>query len=196
MSPLELNEKIDYFNQEVKLQVKEHVDEQVDQYRQTLEADFNEFIQKTDQDFDEQLQANKQAVHKEYNKEISELQIKQQRELYLSENKVKEALFKEFEAAIQTYKESPAYLDQLKEVVKNILDFAQGEKCDIYLDQSDANLQAELKEAVQHDITLSDRDFTGGIRGVMRERNILLDYSFSTLLNLEDENFTIKEVIN
>ncbi|MED5769088.1 hypothetical protein VYH72_10730, partial [Streptococcus anginosus] len=102
----------------------------------------------------------------------------------------------EFEAAIQTYKESPAYLDQLKEVVKNILDFAQGEKCDIYLDQSDANLQAELKEAVQHDITLSDRDFTGGIRGVMRERNILLDYSFSTLLNLEDENFTIKEVIN
>ncbi|MDK6232779.1 V-type ATP synthase subunit E [Aerococcus sanguinicola] len=193
---MELNEKIDYFNQEVKLQVKEHVDEQVDQYRQTLEADFNEFIQKTDQDFDEQLQANKQAVHKEYNKEISELQIKQQRELYLSENKVKEALFKEFEAAIQTYKESPAYLDQLKEVVKNILDFAQGEKCDIYLDQSDANLQAELKEAVQHDITLSDRDFTGGIRGVMRERNILLDYSFSTLLNLEDENFTIKEVIN
>lgn len=193
---MELNEKIDYFNQEVKLQVKEHVDEQVDQYRQNLEADFNEFIQKTDQDFDEQLQANKQAVHKEYNKEISELQIKQQRELYLSENKVKEALFKEFEAAIQTYKESPAYLDQLKEVVKNILDFAQGEKCDIYLDQSDANLQAELKEAVQHDITLSDRDFTGGIRGVMRERNILLDYSFSTLLNLEDENFTIKEVIN
>ncbi len=196
MSPLELNEKIDYFNQEVKLQVKEHVDEQVDQYRQNLEADFNEFIQKTDQDFDEQLQANKQAVHKEYNKEISELQIKQQRELYLSENKVKEALFKEFEAAIQNYKESPAYLDQLKEVVKNILAFAQGEKCDIYLDQSDASLQAELKEAVQHDITLSDRDFTGGIRGVMRERNILLDYSFSTLLNLEDENFTIKEVIN
>lgn len=193
---MELNEKIDYFNQQVKLQVKEHVDDQVDQYRQTLEADFNDFIKKTDQDFDEQLQANKQAVHKEYNKDISELQIKQQRELYLSENKVKEALFKEFEAAIMEYKESTAYLDQLKEVIRNILDFAQGEKCDIYIDQSDAKLQAELKEAVDHEISLSDRNFLGGIRGVMRERNILLDYSFSSLLNLEDENFTIKEVIN
>lgn len=50
-----------------------------------------------------------------------------------------------------------------------------------------------LFEETNANIQISDREFLGGVRGVLKDRQVLIDYSSTLLANVED-SFTIKEV--
>ncbi|OYW73391.1 MAG: hypothetical protein B7Z25_01120, partial [Aerococcus viridans] len=64
----------------------------------------------------------------------------------------------------------------------------------VYINQTDAELLDFCREETGSNVQISDRDFIGGARGVLKERQILIDYSFTTLLSHVEEEFTIKEV--
>lgn len=78
-------------------------------------------------------------------------------------------------------------------MLKNIQAYAGREKYDLYIDENDSHLRSQLESYASHPIIISDRPFMGGIRAVLRERQILVDYSFLTFLDRLKENFVIKE---
>ena len=59
----------------------------------------------------------------------------------------------------------------------------------IYINPSDEPRQAALEAATGTRLTLSSEDFIGGTRAVIRDRNILIDNSFYTLLRNEYDRF-------
>ncbi|WP_195854046.1 hypothetical protein [Aerococcus tenax] len=190
---MKLEEKMAYFKDQVTQQSQAEIDQQINQYRQTLEDDYQKFQEQTDETFAHRLVNEKEALRKENNKAISQIQINQQRELFLTEENMKLTLFQTFTKQIESYQKSEAYIEQLKKMLKNIQDYAGREKYDLYIDENDSHLRSQLESYASHPIIISDRPFMGGIRAVLRERQILVDYSFLTFLDRLKENFVIKE---
>lgn len=190
---MKLEEKMAYFKDQVTQQSQSEIDQQINQYRQTLEDDYQKFQEQTDETFAHRLVNEKEALRKENNKAISQIQINQQRELFLTEENMKLTLFQTFTKQIESYQKSEAYIEQLKKMLKNIQAYAGREKYDLYIDENDSHLRSQLESYASHPIIISDRPFMGGIRAVLRERQILVDYSFLTFLDRLKENFVIKE---
>ncbi|MHC3404256.1 hypothetical protein [Aerococcus sp. Group 2] len=190
---MKLEEKMAYFKDQVTQQSQAEIDQQINQYRQTLEDDYQKFQVQTDETFAHRLVNEKEALRKENNKAISQIQINQQRELFLTEENMKLTLFQTFTKQIESYQKSEAYIEQLKKMLKNIQAYAGREKYDLYIDENDSHLRSQLESYASHPIIISDRPFMGGIRAVLRERQILVDYSFLTFLDRLKENFVIKE---
>lgn len=193
---MDLEDKFAYFETQVNKQAQDIIDEQVNQYRATLQKDYDEFVKNTNQEFDAKFENAKKNMRKELNKNISQSQIHLQRDLYLQEEKLKKTLFAEFNDAIQNYMQTDEYRNQLVVMINNLKDYAEKnrEELVVYINHSDQGMYEVLLEETNANIQISDREFLGGVRGVLKDRQVLIDYSFSTLLANVEDNFTIKEV--
>ncbi|KAF3303714.1 hypothetical protein FPV24_01030 [Carnobacterium sp. PL24RED07] len=193
---MDLEDKFAYFETQVNQQAQDVIDEQVNQYRATLQKDYDEFVKNTNQEFDAKFVNAKKDMRKELNKNISQSQIHLQRDLYLQEEKLKKTLFAEFNDAIQNYMQTDEYRNQLVVMINNLKDYAEKnrEELVVYINHSDQGMLETLFEETNANIQISDREFLGGVRGVLKDRQVLIDYSFSTLLANVEDSFTIKEV--
>ena len=59
----------------------------------------------------------------------------------------------------------------------------------IYVNPTDADKKAYLEEKTGLTLSISKEDFIGGIRAVIPERNILVDYAFRGALEREYQKF-------
>lgn len=193
---MDLEDKFAYFETQVNQQAQDIIDEQVNQYQATLQKDYDEFVKNTNQEFDAKFVNAKKDMRKELNKNISQSQIHLQRDLYLQEEKLKKSLFAEFNSAIQNYMQTDEYRNQLVVMINNLKDYAEKnrEELVVYINHSDQGMIETLLEETNANIQISDREFLGGVRGVLKDRQVLIDYSFSTLLANVEDSFTIKEV--
>ncbi|MGH2080194.1 V-type ATP synthase subunit E [Aerococcus urinaeequi] len=193
---MDLEDKFAYFETQVNQQAQDIIDEQVNQYRATLQKDYDEFVKNTNQEFDAKFVNAKEDMRKELNKNISQSQIHLQRDLYLQEEKLKKTLFAEFNDAIQNYMQTDEYRNQLVVMINNLKDYAEKnrEELVVYINHSDQGMLETLFEETNANIQISDREFLGGVRGVLKDRQVLIDYSFSTLLANVEDSLTIKEV--
>lgn len=193
---MDLEDKFAYFETQVNQQAQDVIDEQVNQYRATLQKDYDEFVKNTNQEFDAKFVNAKKDMRKELNKNISQSQIHLQRDLYLQEEKLKKTLFAEFNDVIQNYMQTDEYRNQLVVMINNLKDYAEKnrEELVVYINHSDQGMLETLFEETNANIQISDREFLGGVRGVLKDRQVLIDYSFSTLLANVEDSFTIKEV--
>ena len=193
---MDLEDKFAYFETQVNQQAQDIIDEQVNQYRATLQKDYDEFVKNTNQEFDAKFVNAKKDMRKELNKNISQSQIHLQRDLYLQEEKLKKTLFADFNDAIQNYMQTDEYRNQLVVMINNLKDYAEKnrEELVVYINHSDQGMIETLFEETNANIQISDREFLGGVRGVLKDRQVLIDYSFSTLLANVEDSFSIKEV--
>lgn len=193
---MDLEDKFAYFETQVNQQAQDIIDEQVNQYQATLQKDYDEFVKNTNQEFDAKFANAKKNMRKELNKNTSQSQIHLQRDLYLQEEKLKKSLFAEFNDAIQNYMQTDEYRNQLVVMINNLKDYAEKnrEELVVYINHSDQGMIETLLEETNANIQISDREFLGGVRGVLKDRQVLIDYSFSTLLANVEDSFTIKEV--
>ena len=193
---MDLEDKFAYFETQVNKQAQDIIDEQVNQYRATLQKDYDEFVKNTNQEFDAKFENAKKNMRKDLNKNISQSQIHLQRDLYLQEEKLKKKLFAEFNDAIQNYMQTDEYRNQLVVMINNLKDYVEKnrEELVVYINHSDQGMYEILLEETNANIQISDREFLGGVRGVLKDRQVLIDYSFSTLLENVEDSFTIKEV--
>ncbi|MFW3331320.1 V-type ATP synthase subunit E [Aerococcus viridans] len=193
---MDLEDKFAYFETQVNQQAQDIIDEQVNQYQATLQKDYDEFVKNTNQEFDAKFANAKKSMRKELNKNTSQSQIHLQRDLYLQEEKLKKKLFAEFNDTIQNYMQTDEYRNQLVVMINNLKDYAEKnrEELVVYINHSDQGMIETLLEETNANIQISDREFLGGVRGVLKDPQVLIDYSFSTLLANVEDSFTIKEV--
>ena len=90
---------------------------------------------------------------------------------------------------LRAFLSSPQYADWLEDKVKKALDAAQEDPLEIYLSPGDKDLAEEIERRTGIRPQISQNSFLGGIRAVIPEKNILIDYTFNTLLEAEKENF-------
>ena len=112
----------------------------------------------------------------------SQLEIKRRQEL-------KDKIFDEARSLVDDYMKTEAYTDFLIKCIKQAGHYAGTDPVIIYLNPSDETKRPELEDATGVHLTISAEDFIGGVRAVIRARNILIDNSFKTQLRNEYDKF-------
>ena len=82
-----------------------------------------------------------------------------------------------------------AYEDFLIRCIRQAKNFAGEDEIIIYINPSDEKKRSALENAARVTLTVSAEDFIGGIRAVIRSRNVLIDNSFRTQLRNEYDKF-------
>ena len=84
---------------------------------------------------------------------------------------------------------TPEYLEYLSQRIQEACDFAGEDALVVYLDPADQNRIPELAARFGFAPVVSREAFMGGMRAVIRSKNILIDNSFATLLREAKEEF-------
>ncbi len=84
------------------------------------------------------------------------------------------------------YQQTEDYQNYLTAKIRMAKKVAGTEEVIIYINPSDADKKEELEKQTGAQLTVSTLDFGGGIRAVIRSRNILIDESFVTKLEQEE----------
>ena len=122
----------------------------------------------------------------------SKAQIELKRELSTTQKELKNRLFDEVEQLMKEYMITEDYKRLLISYIGKAAAFAGATPMTIYINPTDADKKDFLEEHTGLTLTLSKEDFVGGIRAVVHEKNILIDYSFQSSLTAQREKFVFE----
>ena len=184
-----VEEKLEHFyNASIESAAKdaEHLQRE---HQEALDKIFQDHKETKERQARAQLQAESDKLSREINKEVSARQIEYRRILSSKTSEIKKKIFLEVEEKLNKFKTSPEYMDFLVKRIQEALDFAEDDVITIYIDPSDEALLPALTEHFGFTPILSRDSWMGGMRAVIRSKNILIDNSFATLLNDAKEEF-------
>lgn len=188
---MNLNEKLDYFDQSVidnaTSQAMAIVEEYRSSLRKVLEERRNALLKKAEHTY--QLEAD--LILREKNHKLSQEALELRRKINEKSAEITEQIFSEVEKKLKEYMKTPAYEDFLCQKIKKVIELAQGHVVIIYINPTDEALKTSLEKKCGLTLTISNRDFLGGIRAVVASRKILIDESLITMLSEEKEAFKL-----
>ncbi|MBS7007346.1 V-type ATP synthase subunit E [Anaerostipes sp.] len=158
-------------------------------YSNQLSQRFEEHKEKERMQAELRVETEKSRTKLRLNKELSEFQLELRREQNECQEKLKQKLFDRVRTLLSDYMKTNEYTDMLCRKVTEAMQYAGGEETVIYLNPSDEPLKAQVEERTGASLFISREDFIGGIRAVIRTRNVLIDRSFSSALEKEYADF-------
>ena len=182
-------EKLQHFYKVSIESAKEEAAKAISQYRDSLEEELEKHKKAKKAASESQFKIESENAAREVNKALSSEHLHIKRLLSKKHQELEEKLFAEVEEMLRAFLSSPQYADWLEDKVKKALDAAQEDPLEIYLSPGDKDLAEEIERRTGIRPQISQNSFLGGIRAVIPEKNILIDYTFNTLLEAEKENF-------
>ena len=161
----------------------------IDNYREALEKVLKDHKEEMRWQSETRITAGQANARHMLNQANARTQLELKRQTGKVQVELKDKIFKEAHELAEEYMQTDAYEDYLIKSIRKATAFAPGEEMTIYINPSDEPRQAALEAATGTRLTLSSEDFIGGTRAVIRDRNILIDNSFSTLLRNEYDRF-------
>ena len=116
---------------------------------------------------------------------LNQALAKSQLEIKRKQGKIQQ----ELKDKIHAFMKTEAYDDFLIRCIHSAVRFAGTDPVTVYINLSDEKKKTELEDATQVHLTVSAEDFIGGVRSVIRSRNILIDNSFQTQLKDQYDKF-------
>lgn len=161
----------------------------VKEYEDALNRIFEEHKEEAKRKADLNVHISEESLKKSINIAISKEQVQIKKDIGKKQSELKEKLFAEVKEKLLEYKKTSVYSERLVQQIKKAQAFAGGETLVIYIDPSDAHMLDALKEKTGAEILVSEYSFAGGMRGVLKAKNILIDNSFESRLREARESF-------
>ena len=158
--------------------------------RATLEADFEAHRSEKEKVVTDRMKSETTALSRELKRDLSNRQNRIRQNLAKRQREVKEEIFANVADKLSAFRKTPEYHTWLFRKVRAALAFAGKEEVTIYVDPADETYTDEINAVCGVQPVISNVAFGGGIRAVIRSRNILIDNSFATLMAEAKENFT------
>ena len=189
---MNLDEKIVHIQEAAMNEARSKANAIISQHREALEKLFDEHKRDAERQSEIRIKSGTLSARTRLNKAMADVQINIKREEGKCQNALKAQLFEEVEALMDAYMKTDAYADYLAECITKSASYAKHDEITIFINASDAHLKDMLEEKTGMALTISEMDFTGGVRAVVKARNILIDHSFKTALEEERRNFLIQ----
>lgn len=187
---MEITEKLNiFYTSALDVANKESSDIMLE-YAESMERVMEEFKNNKDAEIDSRYHMEEAKLIRDENRKVSEAATEQKRKLNLYQQQKKQALFEIVEQRLKDYQNTESYEQYLIGKIRMAKEFAREEEIIIYLNPTDAFRKDALEKETGCCLTISTMDFDGGIRAVIRSRNVLIDESFQTKLNQEREAYT------
>lgn len=132
------------------------------------------------------------GAQQQLNMAMSKAQLELKRELSKTQKELKTKLFEEVREVVKDYMKSEEYQGLLIAYIEKAARFANGAPMTIYINPSDADKKEYLEEHTGMALTVSKEDFIGGVRAVIKEKNILIDHAFKGAVENEFRKFMFK----
>lgn len=186
---MKLDKKLDHFYQSVIDDATQQSESILKTYQQSLNKIYEEKQAELEHKAELTLKMETDNLIRQKNKTLSTDALDNRRIIKEKNDELKERLFASVEQKIQDYMKTDAYLELLQEQIVAADNFSRGERMTVYLNASDASKKESLEQQTGVPLTISTMDFQGGIRAVIHEKHILIDYSFTTRLAEEKDRF-------
>lgn len=161
----------------------------IDNYRDSLEEVLKDHKEEALRQAETRIKAEKVNARQQLNQAEAQAQLELKRKTGKVQAELKDKIFKETLELVHHFMETEDYQDYLIRAVRKAVSFAPGEEITIYINPSDESRLPALEKATGTQLTISTEDFIGGMRAVIRGRNILIDNSFKTQLRNEYDQF-------
>ena len=161
----------------------------IDNYREALEKVLKDHKEEMRWQAETRIKAEQSNARHMLNQANARTQLELKRKTGKVQVELKDKIFKEAHALVEEYMQTDEYEAYLVKSIRKATEFAPGEDMTIYINPSDEPRLSSLEKATGTRLTVSSEDFIGGTRAVIRERNILIDNSFTTLLRNEYDKF-------
>lgn len=156
----------------------------------TMRRLFQEYQKNKQNEIDTMYQIEEAKLRREQNRKLSEAQTEQKRQLSQHQKEKKDALFGAVLKKIQEFCQSDQYGPYLLKKILEAKQFAGESEVEIYLSRQDAGKRNLMEQKSGCLLLVSEHDFIGGIRAVIKARNVLIDESFETKLSQEINDYT------
>jgi len=166
--------------------------EELQQYKERLDAMFEEHKAVKLASTKAEIKSESAAIKKEINKEISAKQLIIKRMVSKKHKEIQNTLFEEVRRLLEDFMDTPEYMDYLREKANESLKFADGDAISFFLSSTDAVHKTALVSQIGHPVEIADESFIGGLQAFIPSKNILIDHSFSALLEAEKAEHSFK----
>ncbi|MCI9138047.1 MAG: hypothetical protein HFH48_10910 [Lachnospiraceae bacterium] len=183
---MQIKEKLEVFQKFALDVANTESDVLIREYRESCEKELEEFRSYKQMEMEHRLKKEENGIRREANRKVSKEVLRQKRILDNCKREWKEKLIAQAKILLEEYQNTSEYQEYLIAKIKMAKKVAEQEAVLIYINPSDADKKEELEKKTGVDLTVSNIDFGGGIRAVIRSRNILIDESFVTKLEQEE----------
>lgn len=187
-----MDEKIEHIKSVVMEEARSQGNAIMKQHQAVLDDIFKAHQEEANRQAKIRMKAEMNAGRRTLKLAASKKQVALRRERSKVLYDLKNQLFDEVKELLFTYMQTEEYLEYLTEHMKQAARFAGSQAVTIYINPTDLDKKDYLEDFTGMSVTISKEDFIGGIRAVIREKNVLMDYSFQAALEEEYEKFTFK----
>ena len=192
MTGLTQQEKIEHIKDAAMLEARMQANTIMEQHRKALENINEQHRAEALRQSETRIKAEITGSRQQLSMAASKAQLELKRELGKTQKRLKKQLFEEVNERLHEYMKTEAYKKLLISYVEKAARFANGEAMTLYINPSDKDKKEFLEEHTGMSLTVSKEDFTGGVRAVIHERNILIDYAFKGAVEREYDRFAFK----
>lgn len=161
----------------------------IDSHREALEKVLEDHKAEALRQSETRIKAETTNARLSLNQAAAKSQLEIKRRQGKVQQELKDKIFEEVMGLVNDYMKTESYGDFLVRCIRQAVHFAGQDPVTIYLNPSDEAKRADLEDATGVHLTISAEDFIGGVRAVIRSRNILIDNSFRTQLRNEYDKF-------
>lgn len=184
-----IEEKLCHFYEVSMESAKDEAAKAIEEYKASLDSQLEEHKAQKQAAAENQLKIQSENSAREINKALSSEHLHIKRQLSKKQQELREKLFQEVENMLKDFVASPDYGDWLEDMTKRALAIAQEDQVQVYLSASDKGISEELKKRTGITPLISPTSFMGGIKAVIPQKNILIDYTLLSMFESEKENF-------
>lgn len=186
-----IEEKMEHFRRLSLESANNQSAESLSSYKQSLDEELEIHKESATALAEESKKALINQVRATSKKELSSAQMMIKKDLTKKQAGIKAQVFEIVREKIAAYRKTPEYAAYLTSQINELVQEYSGYDITIYIDPEDSALLENLKNSTGGNIEVYDKEFLGGTRTIVPERNILVDHSFKTRLADEQEQFTI-----
>ncbi|MEG0962498.1 MAG: hypothetical protein RSD28_02410 [Lachnospiraceae bacterium] len=187
---MQIKDKLEVFYQSTVQVAKTERRALMEDYETAGRENLEVFRKNKQEEMDNLFQIEETRIKREVNRRISQEITRQKHALDDCQQDKKQTLFQRVEELLEAYKKTEEYTYYLIEKINKAKELANGEELIIYLNREDCSKKELLEEKTQTVLTVSEVEFGGGIRAVIRSKNILMDESFVTKIKEERNAYT------
>jgi len=161
----------------------------IDNYTTALQQVFEDHKVEAIRQSETRMKAESQNAKHQINQALAKTQLEIKRKEGRLQQHYKDQIFEEVHSLLRDFMQTDEYEDFLIKHIRKAMDFAGDEPLTIYLNASDEGRLSDIRDATRAPIKISREEFFGGIRAVIKGRNILIDNSLKTLIDNEYAKF-------
>ena len=184
-----LEEKLTYMQTVSMEQARAEGNAIIDAHREALEKIFSDHKSEMMRQAETRIKAETTNAKRTVSQALAKSQLEIKRSQGKVQQELKDKVFEEAMQLVNDYMKTKAYDDFLLSVSERQSGLQAMTRSLFILNPSDEKKRTELEKETGAKLTVSAEDFIGGVRAVIRSRNILMDHSFKTQIQDEYDKF-------